>query len=312
MPPGSSIRVTACVVTFNNERAISTCLRSALDQTGVDLDLVVIDNASSDSTRKVIRELAADRVELVEQASNAGFAAAMNLAIERAAAPLILLLNPDVVLRENCVATLAANLNDPRVAAVQPKLLVDHDETTGRATIDSVGVRVDYARIDARDIGHGLADRGQWRSAREIFGPTGACALWRRNALLELREQTGIFDERFFAYYEDVDLAWRARRRGFRFLIIPEAVALHARKNPPHHGTEVDARAFANRWLVFAKNASAAQLVRALARLALIDIPRLCARTILRGGHGVAWRRLLIDIPRVLAARIRRNVVTGP
>ncbi|MCL4235689.1 MAG: hypothetical protein KJ042_14350, partial [Deltaproteobacteria bacterium] len=83
------------------------------------------------------------------------------------------------------------------------------------------------------------------------------------------------------------------------------------RKNPPHHGARVDARAFANRWLLFAKNATAAQLLRASAGLVAIDLPRLVARTILRRAHGIAWRRLVWDVPRALASRIARNVVKG-
>lgn len=311
MPSESPIRVTACVVTFNSEATISHGLRSALEQSGIELDVIVIDNASSDSTRDIVRGLASDRVELVEQTSNLGFAAAMNLAVERARAPFVLVLNPDVFLHEGCVAKLAAHLDARGIAAVQPKLLLENDEPTRRATIDSVGIRVDFARIDARDSGHGLADRGQWNVVREIFGPTGACALWRRDALLELKERTGVFDERFFAYYEDVDLVWRARRRGYRFVCVPEAVAIHSRKNPPHHGIEVDARAFANRWLLFAKNVSGARLIRLLPRFALIDLPRLVARTILRGGHGVAWRRLFFDIPRALVSRRTPNVCKG-
>ncbi|MCC6158737.1 MAG: glycosyltransferase family 2 protein [Deltaproteobacteria bacterium] len=311
MSSESPNRVTACVVTFNNERTISQCLLSALEQSRIDLDIIVVDNASSDSTRDIVRGVGTDRVSLVEQSSNLGFAAAMNLAIERARAPFVLLLNPDVFLEPMCVATLTAHLADRDIAAVQPKLLLDRDERKGIATIDSVGVRVDFARIDARDIGHGLADRGQWNAVRGIFGPTGACALWRRDALLELKERTGIFDERFFAYYEDVDLAWRATRHGYRFSCVPEAVAIHARKNPPHHGVAVDARAFANRWLLFAKNASGARLIRLLPRFALFDLPRLVARTIRRGGHGVAWRRLFLDIPRALLSRRAPNVCKG-
>ncbi|MCL4235432.1 MAG: glycosyltransferase, partial [Deltaproteobacteria bacterium] len=221
MSDASTIRVTACVVTFNSEGTIEPCLRSALDQAGVDLDVVVVDNASLDSTRAIVRNVDPNRVALVEQAGNVGFAAAMNLAIERSSAPLVLVLNPDVILHDDCVATLGAYLRDEtRIAAVQPKLIMGRDGRTGFAPIDSVGVRVDVRRIDARDLGHGLADRGQWSLARGIFGPTGACALWRRDALLELKERTGIFDERFFAYYEDVDLAWRARRRGYRFACV--------------------------------------------------------------------------------------------
>ncbi len=311
MPPEAPINVTACVVTFNNASTISDCLLAALSQGGIELDAIVVDNASSDATRAAVRALESNRIELIENAANTGFAAAMNLAIERARAPFVLLLNPDAIVHSGCLARLVDALVDGSFAAVQPKLLLARDERTGSAKIDSVGVRVDLRRIDARDTGHGLADRGQWHAVREIFGPTGACALWRKDALLDLRESTGILDERFFAYFEDVDLAWRGKRRGFRFACVPDAVATHPRKNPPHHGNATDARAFANRWLLFAKNASRAELLRALPRFVRSDLPRLIARTLLRGGHGVAWRRLLVDVPRVLAAR-RGRIVCKP
>ena len=104
------------------------------------------------------------------------------------------------------------------------------------------------------DRGHGDVDQGQYDYPRPIFGASAAAALYRRAALTSLDD--GAFDETLFAYYEDVDLAWRLARAGWSHRYVPDAVAFHMRRGPDTKPSALRARAFANRYIVWAKNES--------------------------------------------------------
>jgi GT2 family glycosyltransferase len=104
------------------------------------------------------------------------------------------------------------------------------------------------------DRGHGEIDRGQYDAPSECFGPSGAAALYRREALQSVGPE--VFDEALFAYFEDVDLAWRLRRGGWRHLYEPRAMAYHTRRGADAKPVPIAARAFFNRYLVWLKNES--------------------------------------------------------
>ncbi|MCZ7585355.1 MAG: glycosyltransferase family 2 protein [Deltaproteobacteria bacterium] len=223
-------RVTACVVTYQSATSLSLCLNAFFAQKGVEPRAIVVDNASTDGSADIAEKF--DAATVARLAENSGFAAGMNRAIAQADTDLILLLNPDVVLSESAAATLAAALSGAPsdVAAVQPKLVSPHSDPP---RLDSTGIELRLFRLDPRDRGHGEIDTGRYDAARGVFGVTGACSLWRRSVLAGLAIGGEVFDEGFFAYYEDVDLCWRAGRFGYRFLYCPEAQATHPRRNPP-------------------------------------------------------------------------------
>jgi GT2 family glycosyltransferase len=217
----------------------------------------------------------------------------------------VLFLNPDVTLLPGCLQALSKSLlsEGADAAAAQPKLVLPKIDNDGRRLLDSTGMVLSIENLSPYDRDHGRPDDGS-RSAKEyIFGPTGACALWHRDALEALLTGSELFDEKFFAYYEDVDLAWRGAKAGFRFIYEPGAVAVHDRKNPPFHGGETDARAFANRYLLLAKNATGGQAFKVLLR----NLPRESARwlykTLTQPGFAEAWRHLARGLPSAVEYR---------
>lgn len=107
------------------------------------------------------------------------------------------------------------------------------------------------------DLGHGKPDGPSFNRRRAVFGVSAAAALFRRKALEEVGPP--FFDESLFAYYEDVDLAWRLGRAGWRHVYEPRAVGYHGRRGPAEKPITLRARAFANRYLVWAKNESHAR-----------------------------------------------------
>jgi len=196
---------------------LDRCL-DALATAGTLDRVIVVDNGGS----AVIRDRDGVTVGIdVIRTDNHGYGAAANegiaLAIE-SGAELIALLNDDVIVSPSWLDPLVAELDgDDRLGAVQPKLLFADREP---ATINSLGVAVD--RYGAgHDIGFGEVDRDVGPSDIEAF--TGGAVLFRHSFL----ETTGGFDERYFLYYEDVDLSARGRVLGWRYRCVPASVVDH-------------------------------------------------------------------------------------
>ncbi len=186
----------------------------------------MVDNGSQDGSVDHVRAAYRD-VRVLELGSNRGWPGGNNAAIAATAAPWLLLLNNDTSLRPGCLETLmAAGEADATAGMVQPKL-VFRDRP---AVIQSAGTIL-LGDGSAGDRGAGETDQGQFDRAEEVFAACGAAMLLRR----EVVSDVGAFDETFFAYYEDTDLAWRMRLRGWRALYEPAAVVehVHAATNLP-------------------------------------------------------------------------------
>ena len=218
----SELSVAVVIPSWNSAGLLPRCLDSLAEQ-GSDLELMVVDNGSGDGSVELLRERGVPHVSLPE---NVGFAAAVNLGAARTKAAAVLALNADTVLEPGAVGRLAAALAaDPELGGVQPRILQLEDGVEGdveRARLYSRGMALS---ADGRAFEEGAGEAQDARSAgsREVFGVCGAACLLRR----ELFERLGGYDERYFAFYEDVDLNVRARIAGWRFAYVPEAVVWH-------------------------------------------------------------------------------------
>ena len=213
--------VAVVIPSWNSLGLLEPCLDSLRDQ-GVELELLVVDNGSADGSPEYLRQRGVPCLPLPR---NIGFAAAVNLGVQRTAAPTALVLNADTVLEPGAVGTLLATLDaDPGLGGVQPLLLqlAGDGSSPESATVYSAGQEL-AADGRAFERGAGEAQRPDLVSPREIFGVCGAACLLRRELFTEL----GGYDERYFAFYEDVDLNVRARIAGWRFGCVPEAVVWH-------------------------------------------------------------------------------------
>jgi len=227
-------RVAVCLVTWNSEAHLARCLDSVFAQQGVEVEVVVVDNASTDGTLRVL-EPRADRLKLIRNSENRGFAAAQNQAIRETRAQWVLCLNPDVVLEPGFTrALVAAAAPRASVGAVCGKLLrlLPDGVKPTVPLVDSTGI---YFTPTQRhlDRGSNQADRGQYGRREYVFGVTAAAALYRRALVEDVSLDGEFFDEDFFAYREDADLAWRAQLAGWRCLYVPEAVGYHVRRVLP-------------------------------------------------------------------------------
>jgi len=230
--------VAVVIPSWNSLELLPRCLGSLRDQ-GAELEVLVVDNGSGDGT---VAYLEREEVPHLALPENRGFAAAVNLGAARTTAPAVLVLNADTVLEPGAVGTLLDALEaDERLGGVQPRLLqLEVDASTHRfhpsprQNEDKGGNNAERARLysagqglsrDGRafEDGAGEAQSSGYLQPREVFGVCGAACLLRR----DLFDDLGGYDERYFAFYEDVDLNIRARIAGWRFGYVPAAVVWH-------------------------------------------------------------------------------------
>jgi GT2 family glycosyltransferase len=265
-------RPAAVVIpSWNCLEDLRDCLASVRAQDGADAEIMVVDNGSADGTGAFLEQEGIPHLALPQ---NAGFARAVNLGVAGTASPFLFVLNADTVLEPDCLAHLVASMpDDPAVGGVQPRILTldrggPRDRDDPAASIYSVGQGL-TADGRGREEGRGLHQESVRLERREVFGLCGAACLLRRELFVEL----GGYDERYFSFYEDVDLNVRARIAGWRFLLEPEAVVWHVGEAAWRQGF---ARPTADNARLVARNRLATQVkfvpARTIPRIALVEV----------------------------------------
>jgi len=253
--------VSVLIVTWNSSQYLLQCFASLDRQEYRDLEIVVIDNASSDATRELLRPLES-HCRVIFNDRNVGFAAGQNQAIREAKGDWLLCLNPDVILADDFVVRLLeAGSAHSEAGSVCGKLLRwdPAGEPRQTRTIDSTGI---YFTRNMRHLDRGAdeTDNGQYDRAQYVFGATGAAAMFRRSFVEAVSVDGEFFDEDFFSYREDADLAWRAQLMGWKCLYTPAAVAWHVRRVTPERREQlplaINWHSIKNRFLMRGKNAS--------------------------------------------------------
>jgi GT2 family glycosyltransferase len=253
-------RVTIVLVIWNSAAYLPRCLEGIARQTHGDRELIVVDNASVDDSVSIVEPHAA---RVIRNESNRGFSAAVNQAIAVASGEWLLLVNPDCHLRPDYVERLARLFDDPQVGSATGMLLRARGfaiEPTGE--IDSMGIRMTRSGRHL-DLEQGSPANRQSTTANpfEVFGVSGAAAMFRMAFLRDAAIDGEVLDEDFFAYREDADLAWRGRLFGWKAMCDPRAVAYHVRRVTPEARRELPAdvnkHSVKNRFLLRLKNEGA-------------------------------------------------------
>ena len=222
-PAAESEPVAVVIVSWNSAAYLPDCLGSLARLVRPAAEVVVVDAGSSDGSAELVRSRHPG-VRLIARPENVGFCKGNNLGIRETVSPYVLALNPDTRLEPDFLARMLPAFEDPRVGLVAGKLL----RFDGR-TIDAAGQLLARSR-QPLDRGYGRPDRGQFDRDEEVFGVCGAAALYRRTMLESIADPgDAYFDETFFAFGEDLDLAWRARRLGWKARFCHRAVGYHAR-----------------------------------------------------------------------------------
>jgi len=206
------------IPSWNGAALLPACLDSLLAQSQPLSEIVVADGASSDGTPELVeRDYRA--VRLLRLGANRGYAGAANAGISNTTGSLVAVVNQDVVVDPAWAQEVVRVAHEyPGAGAVATKIMLfdrrDHFHSAG-----------DGFRVDGIPFNRGVwrKDEGQYDQVCEVFGACGGAAVYRRLML----DQVGLFDETFFMYCEDVDLAWRQQLAGWRAVYAPQAVAYH-------------------------------------------------------------------------------------
>ena len=226
--PSAVLEVSLVVVSWNGRRLLERCLPLALAQDYEGYEVVVVDNGSTDGTAAWVAS-AYPSVRLIRCARNLGFAEGNNLAIRATESAYVATLNNDAEPPPGWLSALVeAMARAPDVGMCASRMLRADDPSV----VDACGLAVDRAGI-AWNRRSGEPDREDEVAPYEVFGPCAGAALYRRAML----DQVGPFDADYFAYYEDVDLAWRAQRAGWRCLYVPAARVLHRHSSTGGEGS---------------------------------------------------------------------------
>ena len=258
--------VSVSIVLHDSANDVGSCLLALDRQVRAPDEVVVLDNASTDGgLETAVRTLPGIRA--IRSERNLGFAAGQNRAMDAAPADVHVALNPDCRLAptflERAVTTLQ---NHPAAGSLSGRLLRFHQRWDDSDQpiheqpddiLDSTGMLALRNRR-VLDRGSELPANGRYHDLEEVFGASGAAAVYRRAMLEDIAVDGQAFDEAFHAYREDVDLAWRAQLRSWPCLYEPGALARHRRRVAPGRRRSLPAainrRSIANRWRMIAKN----------------------------------------------------------
>jgi len=279
--PKSVPDVSIVIVSHDDAADLPLSIGSALAQSGVAAETVVVDSASSDASPDVARRFA-PAARLIALPSNVGFAAAMNAGIEATSSRYVLALNPDCRLEPGFAAVLAGRLDrSPEFGSASGKIYrAEGEGLAPTARLDSAGI---FFTPAGRHLDRGSEERaaGRYEKEEEVFGASGAAGFYRREALESARISTGYFDSDFFLYREDADLAWRLSNLGWKCLYVPGAVAYHRRRNLPERRRQMSPAAnlhsVKNRFLLRINNQSLSHFAKTFLPTAARDLVVLAA-----------------------------------
>ena len=221
-------KISVILVNYNGGKYNEACidfLRRGMDfnnEFEVRLQIIVVDNASTDGSVRALREKYGSQIELIESAENEGFSAANNRGILRAkqwGADFVLLLNNDTEIAPDMIKYLLECADRYPQSVIVPKIYYSGDRKRlwfAGGSVSSVVRKISHDGLDQ-------IDEGQFDRERQIPFATGCCLFIPAKAL----ERAGLLDERFFLYYEDVEYSFRLQKNGISIRYCPEAYLYH-------------------------------------------------------------------------------------
>lgn len=272
--------VAVVVVNWNGAAFIERCLNTVFSQSHLPAEVVVLDNGSSDNSVDLIQSRFPS-VRLVLRSKNEGFAHGYNLAIAQTQSPNVLILNTDVFLDQDFLLHgLKALQISPDIGSVAAKVYkADTD------IVENVG---QFLQPWLKTVNSRVSDNEAF-----VFSGSGAALLCRRQMLDDIAWQGAYFDESFFLYWEDADLAWRAQLRGWRCLFAPQVIAHHlgsasqgGKVSTLQKPAFVQRHIWKNRYLIVFQNMTFREMFVLLPGLVLNEV--------------VHWAMILVRVPQRL------------
>ena len=318
--------VTVVLITWNSASYLRRCLDGIAAQS-VDLELIHVDNASADDSARRVRERFPQARQIINH-ENLGFAAAANQAIRIARGDFVALVNPDAFLTAAYLSRIieAFDRAGESFGAATGKLLRGRGyDIEPTEEVDSMGIRMtrsgrhlDMDRLPVASYRLPEASSGNREPGTgnfEVFGVSGAGAVFRKSYIIDVTINDEFFDEDFFAFREDADVAWRGRLFGWRAMVVPEAVAYHVRSVTPERRRSlspiINMHSVKNRFLLRLKNEGAYLAIRnapfALTRDLVVIAAALTIERSSLPAFGWLWRnrRRILEKRRAIQKRRR-------
>lgn len=214
------MKVAVVILNFKVKDETVKCLESVKKSNYGDLEIIVVDNNSGDGLAEEMKRF--PDICFIQNRGNLGYTGGNNIGIKAALqdkADYVFLLNPDTTIDRNTIGNLIAAAEREDVGILGPKVLFADGKTIWYAggTIDLANVLGGHRGIDEKDL-------GQYNKVEETGSVSGGAMMVKNKVF----EKIGLFDERYFLYYEDSDFCYRAKKAGFKLLYVPTAIVYHA------------------------------------------------------------------------------------
>lgn len=210
-------KVSIIIVNWNGKKYLRNCLTSVFNQTYPNYEVMLVDNGSTDDSVEYTKKNF-PITKIIQNKKNIGLTAATNKAIEQCNGKYIVTLDNDTKVEPKWLEELVrVGELDDCIGSCQSKVLLLKDPKV----IDAVGISIAKKGGTIRE-GYGLKDGEEYNQTKKVLGASTA-VLYKKKML----DQIGLFDDDFFAYYEDVDFALRARLAGWKCMYVPKAIVYH-------------------------------------------------------------------------------------
>lgn len=273
-------KVAIIILNWNGKKDTLECLSSieSLSKDNSELLTIVVDNASVDNSKEAIKNEFKE-VTLLENKENSGFAKGNNIGFNHALkenADYILILNNDTLLEKNSLKYLLASMEeDKTIGMISPKIYFApgfefHQERYSQEERGKIiwyaGGKIDWNNMLCSHRGVDDVDKGQYDTKGETDFISGCCFLISKEVL----EKVGTFDEKYFMYWEDVDLCLRVRKAGWKLIYEPKSIVWHKNaRSSGRPGTEVNNYYLTRNRLLFGMRFAAFRTKFALCKEAL-------------------------------------------
>jgi len=210
--------VSVIVLNYNAGELLLNCIESVKKSTYKNLEIIVVDNISTDKSQKACKEKYPD-IKLIQNDENFGYCEGNNIGIRDAKGDYIIILNPDTIVESNWIEELISAYNKFGEGLYQPKHLSLNEKTVYMSAGNMLNIfGFGYAREK------GNKDENQFNKIEEIGYASGTC-LFTSSAVLK---KVGLFDPFIFLYHDDLDLGWRASQLGIKSYYVPTSLIYHA------------------------------------------------------------------------------------
>lgn len=305
------------IINYNTKHLLKTCIDSLYHQTYKNLEIIFIDNQSQDGSCEFVMQNYPKAIAVCNK-DNLGYSDGGNQGIGMSKGEYVMLLNPDIIFEKDYIERCIHKMEEEKkIAAICGKIYkYDFQKNERTKFIDTVGLFC-FRNRRVIDDGQGLEDRGQFDQPKEVFGISGACPIYRKAALEDVKIGDEYLDSDFFMYKEDVDISWRFLLFGWKSYFLPTAVANHGRGTGVlkrfTHMEVLKNRSKLNKFQKYYsyKNQRLMQLKNELFRGFLHDFFPIIGKEILITGYMIfrepyllkAWFHMLFQIPSILKKR---------